>query len=504
MVARTFGSTLCGVDGVIVQIEVARENAVPKILMTGLAGEIVRESRERVRVCLSNLGFDVPKSRILVHLSPADARKQGSQFDLGIALGILCAEECIDARQISHTGFLGELGLDGKVRGIHGALALAQALVNDERLEMVLVPRENGDEVALLRSKKIRLVDHLVGVIEYLEGTRELDVIKVAEDFVADDSTPSRADLDYVVGHPVAKRALQIALAGRHHLLLMGPPGVGKSMLAQCAPSLLPPLCFEELVEVAKNHGSAKTNWLASRHRPFRAPHHSISAAGLLGGGSGIVLPGEVTLAHFGVLFLDEFPEYRRDVLEGLREPMQSGVIHLNRVGHSLSLPARFLLIAAMNPCPCGFAFSTVKRCGCLWDRVAAYRKRISGPILDRFDLGSILSAPSSESHGTWKHKEFKSSIASAHRRQQERYGPGCLNGDLVLDFEREQQKLAPDAQLWFNQVREKGRLSFRALQKLLKVSRTVADLAGENDVRQPHLQEAWSLRCPDLHALSS
>jgi len=362
MAFRTFSATLSGISGVVIEVEAARQNALPQIHITGLPGEIIKESRERVRACLNHLGFDVPSSRLVVNLSPAGARKQGSQFDLAIAVSVLMAEGFLKNVRSERLALLGELSLDGRVLRVPGVMGLIEPFEARDDIDMVLVPRENLWEANLMGSRKARPIRHIAEVIEFLSGKREIPIEKAVPP-EAKKPIP-QVHLDDVIGQHLAKRSLQIALAGHHHLLFLGTPGVGKSLLASCAPSLLPPLLSDDWTEVVKNFTYCPDQRPADRVPPFRAPHHSISGAGLLGGGSGFVIPGEVTLAHAGILFLDELPEFRSDVIDGLREPLQVGTIQLNRIGHAIQLPAKFILIAAMNPCPCGYS-SVERRCHC-------------------------------------------------------------------------------------------------------------------------------------------
>jgi magnesium chelatase family protein len=501
MLAKTFSATHQGIHGAVIAIEASRQRSLPQIHITGLPGEIIRESQERVRACLTNLGFEVPSARIVVHLSPASARKQGSQFDLAIALGVLSAEGLLGDLQLGEYAFLGELSLDGRIQRVSGALALVQALDGWKAVKTILVPAANAWESGLLESPKIRLVETLPEVLDFLRGKNDLPRggpgVPSAED------GPQDAGLDKVLGQKLAKRALQVALAGNHHLLLIGSPGVGKSLLAQCAPSLLPALERDELIDVVKARHLLPTPESVRWKRPFRSPHHSISAAALLGGGSGVVVPGEVTLAHHGILFLDEFPEFRRDVIEGLREPLQNGHIHIHRIGQALELPARFTLIAAMNPCPCGYALSSgPRRCICPPTKMAAYRKRVSGPILDRLDLAMVLSSPRKNE---WApsgigHAEVRESIRAARAIQAERYGGKGYNGDAVVDFSGEVFRLGEPERRLLDVLYEEAGLNFRSLHKIARVARTVADLAGHAQIQLPDLQEAWGLRCPELH----
>ncbi|MBI4405236.1 MAG: ATP-binding protein, partial [Deltaproteobacteria bacterium] len=363
MVGKTYSATQDGIDGAVVEIEASRQKALPQIHITGLPGDIVKESRERVRGCLVNLGYDVPSSRIIVHLSPAYSRKQGSQLDVAIAVSVLAAEGLVKPDNLPRVGCLGELSLDGRIRKISGAVSLIEALEKCPQVKTLLIPKENAQDAVLIKSQKVKLVSSFGEICEFLAGRSELTTIKADTPVFV--SPQSEYSLDDVVGQNLAKRALQIALAGRHHFMLVGPPGVGKSMIAHCAQSLMPPLEWNELVEVCKNYDCHGGRSPADLSRPFRSPHHTISSAGLLGGGSGVVMPGEVTLAHCGILFLDEFPEFRKDAIEGLREPLQSGKVHLHRVGQALNLPARFVLITAMNPCPCGYYWGGPKRCSC-------------------------------------------------------------------------------------------------------------------------------------------
>jgi magnesium chelatase family protein len=436
------------------------------------------------------LGYDVPTSRLVIHLSPAQARKHGSQLDLAIAFAALKAEGLLQEKDLSRIAFLGELSLDSRLHGVAGAVALIEALEKDPRVEQILLPTENSWEAALVGSRKARLVGTLADALDFLQRQAPLAEPPALELPPLPSGPPS---LDKVLGQAPAKRALQIALAGQHHLLLVGPPGVGKSLLAQCAPDLLPPLEPTEWAEVIKAQGPASVAPRRSRARPFRSPHHSISGAALLGGGSGIVIPGEVTLAHNGVLFLDEFPEFRKDVIEGLREPLQSGEIHLHRIGQAMVLPARFTLIAAMNPCPCGYALGSAKRCLCSAERLMKYRRKTSGPILDRLDLSVLLCAPKSLPLGAPKdlsHREVTESIARVWRIRRER-GPNPESEDL---------RIGQTEQHWLEHLRQKEELSFRSLHKVQKVARTIADLAGRSEIVLADLQEAWGMRCPDFY----
>lgn len=504
MVAKTFSATHHGVDGRVVEVEAARESALPQIQITGLPGSIVKESRERVRVSLGGLGFSIPTSRIVVHLLPADAPKQGSQFDLAIAVGVLAAESFAFERDISKTAFIGELTLDGRIKEVYGALALVEALDRLENIERILLPAANGWEGMLSYSRKVRLAERLGEVIGFLKGKCELPCSPQRESVGME--TVFDVSLDQVLGQTIAKRSLQIAIAGRHHLLMIGTPGVGKSMLAQCVPSLLPPLTRKERIEVVKNYAHLEDGRLLTERRPFRSPHHTISPAALLGGGSGRVIPGEVTLAHRGVLFLDEFPEFRKDMIEGLREPIQNGTINLHRVGQALSLPARFTLIAAMNPCPCGYAMSQLKRCRCSPDRILSYRKRISGAILDRMDLCAVVNPPSvgelkqnGMSQAGTKGQIEKALGAQCRRYQSE--GMTVLNGDLSGAFCEEAFALDAEEKSWLEGLYERQGLSVRSLQKIVKLARTISDLDGEERISPQSLKEAWSLRCPDSYA---
>jgi len=501
MIAKTYGAALEGIEGQVIQLEAASEGATPQIHITGLPGDVVKESRERVRVCLRQLGFDFPSGRITVHLSPAHAKKQGSQLDLAIAVAVLGAEGVLPA-STREFGYIGELGLDGKLRAVRGAISLIQAMERMPSLRAIFIPRGNAREAALLKSGKAMVVDSLADVIESIEGKRELSPVPTFN--VESEAVTASPSLDRVVGQVLGKRALQIALAGRHHLLFIGPPGVGKSLLAHCAADLLPPLQAEERIELTKIYGAFGDKSIS--RRVFRSPHHTISAAGLLGGGTGGIVPGEISLAHRGVLFLDELPEFRRDVVEGLREPLQTGKIFLHRIGHSHCLPARATLIAAMNPCPCGYGIGGNRRCRCPIERVRSYRKRISGALLDRIDLGVVLSVPQKETviAEGFSHAEINRSIEVAQGVQFRRHGSLHLNGDVTVDETEPFYRLSEHDANWLEDKAQREGLSYRSRHKLLKVARTLADLAGDEPIRSAHLREAWSLRCPDISALGA
>jgi magnesium chelatase family protein len=391
---------------------------------------------------------------------------------------------------------------------VRGILALLHTLHEEKNVDEILLPQENAWEAGVLESPKVRLVNNLSEAIDYLKFNKPLQIPEtvcnwenIERDFVS---------FDQIVGQLLAKRALQIAIAGRHHFFCLGSPGVGKSLLASASSSILPPLDRAEAIEILKVVGEREFR-SKKIQRPFRSPHHSISTEALLGGGSaGVISPGEVTLSHLGVLFLDEFPEFRRDALEGLREPLETGEIRLHRVGREICLPACFTLIAAMNPCPCGFSLSRSKRCICSNEQVSKYRRRVSGPIFDRFDLSVLFHEPgiSKLAGKVGHHESVKQSIDKAWRIQKERYKANhrlfLLNGQAKIHEYPDAFALDVNSKKWLVEWTTGENDSYRSIHKLLKVSRTIADLNGESNIRFEHLQEAWGLRCRNLWSSSS
>lgn len=498
MLAKTYSSTLLGINGAVVTVEASLQESLPQIHITGLPGDIVKEAKERVKACLNTLGFQVPNHRIVIHLSPANTKKQGSQFDLALAMSALGAENILPHVKISKMAFLAELSLEGSLLPILNATALIECLNNSSHIEHIIIPEKNFFDAKLIGSKKILIASHIKEVIEFIFGERQL---KTVARETSQELTPCyEMSLDDVLGQTLAKRAVQIAIAGRHHLLLIGSPGVGKSLLAKSSQVLLPPVSEEERLEISKNYGQFRFSQ-ENIQRPFRTPHHTISSAAFLGGGSAKVLVGELSLAHNGILFMDEFPEFRRDVIEGLREPLETGSIHLHRIGHFLTLPAKFTLIAAMNPCPCGFSLSNQKPCKCTREKVNNYRKKLSGPLFDRLDLLVKMN----ESNVTSKdisENILKEQILVALKKQKTRYQNNShlrFNGDVSHWQEAEGYELNREEQNWLQNKKEKYLLNHRTISKLVKLSRTIADLENSENISTNHLNEAWIFRCPDV-----
>jgi len=505
MVIKTFSSAVEGFQGAKVQIEAISLNALPNIYMTGLPGEVVKESRERVIACLVNLGFDIPTSKILVHLSPANIKKTGSHYDLAIALAVLSAESRMLQCNLSKTGFLGELSLDGTLRPVRGALPLIEVLVADPTIQIVIIPRGNAREGSILKNEKIRVADTIGQVLLFL---REQNTLETCPDLAYQAAKFENNIFDQVRGQTIAKRAVQIALAGRHHLLLVGKPGVGKSMISSAAVELLPPLCHEEFIEVMKVYSSSAVetdSFIETKQRPYRSPHHTISSSALLGGGGGTLWPGEISLAHHGVLFLDEFPEFRRDAIEGLREPLQSGVLHLNRIGKSASFPARMTLIAAMNPCPCGMLSTRDNRCRCSPEKKAQYRKKLSTPILDRIGLMVNMSEQNLglERPSDIDFSTVRDSIEYAFEKQAHRYKnlPGIFGNGMVPNCRSlEDFHIDHRSEDWIKVKQKEFGLSLRRIGQLINIARTIADVERKENITLDHVLESWGLRCFDFY----